>query len=350
MPLQPSSHANSFHDWPKVELHRHLEGSIRLDTMVEIAKRHALGLPDEAAAISRLVQVQPDDPHDATSFLSKFATIRQFFCTPEIIDRITREAIEDAAADNIRYMELRFTPVALSRVKNFALADVMDWVCAAAAEAGIRHGVTVRLIASNNRHEAVELAAKVADLAASRMHRGIVGIDLAGNEAAFPMHPFLPVFQRARQAGLAIVVHAGEWAGAENVRQAIEDFGADRIGHGVRVIESADVIALARDRGTMFEVCITSNCQTGVTRTAAEHPFRRMRECGLKASLHTDDPSLSQLTLSTEYQLAIDALGVTQSELQQTIIDAAEAACLPASEKSTLVAAIRAELARKSFS
>ena len=344
MSLQRLSPPGSFHGWPKVELHRHLEGSIRLDTMLEISNRHALGLPHEQPALSRLVQVQPDDPLDATSFLAKFTTIRQLFCSPEVIDRITREAVEDAAADNVRYMELRFTPVALSRLKQFALADVMDWVCAAAAEAGARHGIKVRLIASNNRHEAVELTAEVAALAAARLHKGIIGIDLAGNEAAFPMHPFLPVFQKARCDGLAIAVHAGEWAGPENVRQAIEEFGAGRIGHGVRVVEDAAVTALARERGTMFEVCITSNCQTGVARTPAEHPFRRMRESGLKASLNTDDPSLSRLTLSTEYQLAVDALGITHAELKQSIIDAADSAFLPASEKLKLSASIRAEL------
>jgi adenosine deaminase len=312
--------------------------------MLDVAKRHGLELPQEQMDLSRLVQVQPDDPLTATSFLSKFTTIRQFFCAREVIERITREAVEDAATDNIRYMELRFTPVALSRLKQFSLGDVMDWVCAAAAEASARHGITVRLIASNNRHEALELAAEVADLAAARLHKGIVGIDLAGNEVAFPMHPFLPIFQRARQAGLAIAIHAGEWAGPENVRQAIEGFGARRIGHGVRVVEDAAVTALARERGTMFEVCVTSNCQTGVARTPAEHPFRRMRESGLKASLHTDDPSLSQLTLSSEYQLAVDELGITRAELKRSIIDAAESAFLPEAEKSKVVASLRAEL------
>jgi adenosine deaminase len=334
----------AFETWPKVELHRHLEGSIRLDTMLDIARREALDVPQDRHALSRLVQVQSDDPLDATSFLSKFTTIRQFFRSPEIIHRITREAVEDAAADNIRYMELRFTPVALSRIKQYALAEVMDWVCEAAKDAGTRCGVTVRLIASTNRHEAVELAAEVGGLAAARMHKGIVGVDLAGNEAASPMQPFLPVFERARHAGLAITLHAGEWAGPENVRSAIVDFGARRIGHGVRVLEDTSVTDLARERGTMFEVCITSNCQTGVVRAPAEHPFQRMRQRGLKASLHTDDPALSQLTLSTEYQLAAGSLGVTRAELKQSIVDAAKAAFLPAAEKGKLVASLRAEL------
>jgi adenosine deaminase len=342
--LQAAASTGPLQRWPKIELHRHLEGSIRLDTMLDLSERYDLGLPKERSALSRLVQVQTDDPLDATSFLSKFTTIRKFFCSREVIERITREAVEDAAADNVRYMELRFTPVALARLKQYALGDVMDWVCAAAAEAGARSGVMVRLIASNNRHEAVDLSAEVADLAAARMHKGVVGIDLAGNEASFPMQPFLPVFEKARRAGLAIAIHAGEWAGAENVRQAIQDFHAQRIGHGVQVVEDAAVAALARERGVMFEVCVTSNCQTGVARTPAAHPFRRMRAMGLKASLNTDDPALSQLTLTSEYQLAVAELGISHAELKQSIVEAAESAFLPAPEKAKLVTAIRAEL------
>jgi adenosine deaminase len=312
--------------------------------MLDVSERYNLGLPKDRSALSRLVQVQPDDPLDATSFLSKFTTIRKLFCSREVVERITREAVEDAAADNVRYMELRFTPVALARLKQYALGDVMDWVCAAAAEAGERSGIMVRLIASNNRHEAVALSAEVAELAAARMHKGVVGIDLAGDEASFPMQPFLPVFEKARRAGLAIAMHAGEWAGPENVRQAIEDFHAQRIGHGVQVVEDAAVAALARERGVMFEVCITSNCQTGVSRIPAVHPFRRMRALGLKASLNTDDPALSQLTLTSEYQLAVDELGITHAELKQSIIEAAESAFLKAPEKAKLVASFRAEL------
>jgi adenosine deaminase len=347
MTSQPPQAGTSFQKWPKIELHRHLEGSIRLETMLDIVKHNALDLPLDRKALSRLTQVQPGDPLDAASFLSKFTTIRQFFRSRDIIERITREAVEDAAADNIRYIELRFTPVALSRINQYPLGDVIDWVCAAATDAGTHHGVTVRLIASNNRHEPVELCTEVAGLAAQRMHKGIVGLDLAGNEQSHAMEPFLPTFLRARDAGLAITLHAGEWAGPDNVRQAIEAFGAQRIGHGVRVLEDAAITTLARERGTMFEVCITSNCQTGVVRAPAEHPFRRMRASGLKASLHTDDPTLSQLTLSTEYQLASAALNMTHAELKQSIIDAAQAAFLPAPEKATLVTTLQAELGLK---
>ena len=329
---------------PKVELHRHLEGSIRLSTMLEVSQQYGLELPSDIAALSRLVQVQADDPITAESFLSKFINIRKFFCAPEVIQRIMSEAVEDAANDNIRYMELRFTPVALGRLKQFALSDVMDWACAATDAASRKYGIKVKLIASTNRHEAVELAQQVAILAAERRHKGIVGLDLAGNEGAFAAAPFLPIFKEAREAGLNIVLHAGEWSGAANVREAIEKFGALRIGHGVRTLEDAAVADLARERGTTFEVCLTSNFQTGVCPSIAAHPFRRMLEQNLKATLNTDDPSLSQITLSDEYRAATEHLNLAHDQLKGSILIAAEAAFLPAAEKAELVASLKAEL------
>jgi len=246
---------------PKVDLHRHLEGTLRIDTMLEVARAHNISVP---ASLGELVQVQDGDPLTFQNFLAKFNTLRLFYRSPDVIHRITREAVEDAALDNVRYLELRFTPVALSRAERFPLHDVMMWVAASAREAAEKHGIQVGLIASVNRHESPELAEQVAWLAAEHIEDGILGMDLAGNEVEFSAQPFLGIFKEARQAGLHVTIHAGEWAGARNVREAIEDFGAERIGHGVRVMEDDYTVALARERGTAFEVCVTSNYQTGV--------------------------------------------------------------------------------------
>ncbi len=329
---------------PKIELHRHLEGSLRLETLVDVAHQFGLDVPTAPMELSRLVQVQHDDVMSAEGFLSKFATLRKFFCAPEVIERFVREAVEDAAKDNIRYLELRFTPVALGRLRQFALGDVMDWVCRAAKDAEQQFGVKVRLIASTNRHEAVDLAEQVASLAVARMDAGIVGLDLAGNEGQFSAQGFLPVFKEARQSGLKITLHAGEWSGASNVREAIEQFGAARIGHGVRVLEDETIASLARERGTVFEACVTSNYQSGVVPVIAAHPFARMLDYNLKATLHTDDPALSQITLSDEYRNAVEHLQITPHQLRECIVTAAEAAFLPEAEKTRLVASMRSEL------
>ncbi len=338
-PIQSS--ADSFQNYPKVELHRHLEGSLRLSTMMDIARAHSIDIP---SSLGGLVQVQAEDPLTFQNFLAKFATLRLFYRSPEAIHRITREAIEDAALDNMRYMELRFTPVALSRAERFPLHDVMDWVVESAKEAAEKYKVKVSLIASMNRHESTELAEQVAWLAAEHVSDGIVGLDLAGNEAEFSAEPFIGIFKEAQQSGLHITIHAGEWGPAANVRQAIEQFGAERIGHGVRVLEDEYTTALASERNIAFEVCITSNYQSGVIPVLQQHPLPRMLQHSLNVTLDTDDPSVSRITLSDEYKIACTDLGLSEDILKERIVAAAQAAFLNEKEKAELVQSIKTEL------
>ncbi len=335
---------NKYLSLPKVELHRHLEGSLRLSTMVEIAHQHGVTVPASMLSLSGLVQVQDQDPLTFANFLEKFKTLRLFYRSPEVIHRITREAVEDAARDNIRYLELRFTPVALSRAEGFPLHDVMDWVLTSAMDAGKKHQIKVGLIASVNRHESLELAEQVAWLAAEHVNDGMGGIDLAGNEAEFPAMPFAGLFKEARQAGLHITIHAGEWGPAHNVREAIEELGAERIGHGVRVLEDQVVVALACERGAAFEVCVTSNYQSGVIKSLTEHPFPRMLEAGLKTTVNTDDPSVSRITLTHEYQRVGEDLKVPMNVLGQCVINAAQSAFLAEKEKEELVTGLKKEM------
>lgn len=339
MPAYPPQFYRSL---PKVELHRHLEGSLRLATLLELTKDYQLDLPNNVH-LSKLVQVAEVDPLTSQNFLSKFEILRKFYRSPEVIMRLTREAIADAAADNIRYLELRFTPVALSSARDFPLNEVMDWVIEGTQEAQKEFGITTRLIASVNRHESLELATQVISLAVKRRGSMIVGLDLAGDEAEFSMSPFEPIFQEANQDGLHITVHAGEWGDAGNVNQAISQLGAERIGHGVRVMEDSSVVSLAKERGTAFEVCPTSNYQSGVAVPRGEHPIKSMLAAGLNVTINTDDPSVSQITLSDEYQLVCEQLGFTQPVLRGRVLAAAQASFLPQTEREKLFASIEQE-------
>ena len=336
--------SNFYRTLPKVELHRHLEGSLRLKTMLEIARAGGITVPVNTGPLSSLVQVQKSEPSTYQNFLAKFSTLRLFYRSPEVIYRITREAVEDAAIDNVRYLELRFTPVALSRAERFPLGDVMDWVCESARKAAGEFGLRVGLIVSINRHESVELAEQVAWLAAARIDQGLVGLDLAGNEAEFPAQPFASIFREARQAGLKLTIHAGEWGGAANVREALEVLNADRIGHGVRIEEDASTVALARERGTAFEVCVTSNYQTGVAPSLHNHPLMKMLRDGLCVTIGTDDPSISQITLSDEYQRACEDLEMPQQTLKERILVAAQVSFLAEAERAKLVEELKTEL------
>ena len=331
---------------PKVELHRHLEGSLRVPTMMEIVRAHEMDVKN-TGYLRPLVQVEHEEPYTFENFLSKFGTLRLFYKSPDIIKRISWEAIEDAAQDNVRYMELRFTPVALSRAEGFPMAQVVDWVIESVLQAAEHFQVMVRLIISFNRHESIDLAREAVDIALDRHQDGIVGVDLAGNEANFPAGPFREVIDEAKQGGLRVTIHAGEWGGAENVRQAIEELRADRIGHGIRVLEDARVVALARERGIPFEVCVTSNLHSGVVDHLNNHPIQRMIESGLNVTINTDDPSISRINLSSEYQTVHKELGISMDMIGTRVKAAAQVAFLPAELRKKLSNAIEKEFMRK---
>jgi adenosine deaminase len=331
---------------PKVELHRHLEGSLRVPTMMEIVRAHEMDVKN-TGYLRPLVQMDHLEPYTFENFLSKFGTLRLFYKSPDIIKRISWEAVEDAAMDNVRYMELRFTPVALSRAEGFPMTQVVDWVIESVHQAADHFQIMVRLIISFNRHESVDMAREAVEIALSRQGDGIVGVDLAGNEADFSAESFKELFEEARQGGLKITIHAGEWGGAENVRQAIEELGADRIGHGIRVLEDPDVVALARERGIPFEVCVTSNHHSGVVDSVLNHPITKMIQSGLNVTINTDDPSISKINLSSEYQAVHKDLGISMDMIGTRVKAAAQAAFLPAGLREKLSGAIETEFMRK---
>ncbi len=328
---------------PKIELHRHFEGSLRLSSLAEIAKSYQLDVPAyDVEGLRPFVQIMPNAPHTAAHFLSKFAVLRKFYCNPEVICRLAREVVEDAAADNIRYLELRFTPRALTHTSRLSYREAIRSLCEGVAQAQQTHAIAVRLIVSLNRHESVQEAAKALHAALDLRAYGIVALDLSGQEYGFSAAPFRPLFAEARQEGLFVTAHAAEWAGARNVRYAIEQLGATRIGHGVRILEDSSAIALARERAVTFEVCPTSNVHSGVCPSLAQHPLKDMLACGLRLTLNTDDPLLSNITLSDEFYHALTALGCTFADLRAMALNAAHAAFLPAEARTALAESVRA--------
>lgn len=338
--------ADFYRNLPKVELHRHLEGSLRVKTMMEIVRAHEMDVKN-TGYLRPLVQVEHEDPYTFENFLAKFGTLRLFYKSPDIIKRITWEAVEDAARDNIRYLELRFTPVALSRAEGFPMTQVVDWVIESVRESSAHFDIMVRLLISMNRHESLAQAQKAIEIALEKKDQGIVGVDLAGNEADFSGEPFLELFKVARQSGLKVTIHAGEWGGAENVRQAIEVLGADRIGHGIRVLEDPYTVALAKERGTLFEVCVTSNHQSGAVEDITDHPIRKMIQEGLNVTINTDDPSISRINLSSEYQTVNQVLGIPMQVIGKRVAAAALGAFLPAELRTKLAGLITREFTNK---
>lgn len=330
---------------PKVELHRHLEGAVRLETLIDIARIHAFEMPEyDVETLRPFVQMMPGEQRDWQHFLGKFATLRQFFRSPEVIDRITRESVIDAARDNISYMELRFTPKALSNITRATPSDVIGWVCHAAAEAASEHDIQVRLIVSMNRHESVEFGEQVLDAAIRHIPYGVVGIDLAGQESGFPATLFRPVFLRAKAEGLGVTIHAGEWEGAQSVWDAIGNLSADRVGHGIRCLEDMGIVNVLVDRGIVLEVCPTSNRDTGVVSHYEMHPLPLLTYSGVRTTINTDDPLISDITLTDELMNTVEALNFSLDDIKASILRAAEGAFLPAEDRAALVNRLQATL------
>ena len=333
-----------FESLPKVELHRHLEGALRIPTLLELARGNGLAVPRDEQALRAQVQVLPQDPLTWENFLSKFETLRLFFSSPKVIQRLVREAIEDLAADHVVYAELRFTPAALAASRGFQVEEVIDWVVDAGREAMQATGVRVGWIASVNRHEPVSVAERVAQAAADRLARGVVGLDLAGNEVDFSAAPFEPVFRAAAEGGLGITLHAGEWADGGSVFHAMEAMGARRIAHGVRAVEDPRALDLARERRVAFEICLTSNIASGAVRSYAEHPLPRLIQAGIPVTLNSDDPSICGIRLSDEYRAAVQHFGLSLDSLRGMILTAAQAAFLPDRDRNQLEARLQADL------
>lgn len=329
---------------PKIDLHRHLEGSLRLSTLTEIVKSEALDLPGDETSLAKMVQVSSEDPRTASNFLSKFKPLRTIYRSPEIIQRVVREVVLDAAADGLYYLELQFSPVALSQARGFDLKDVMDWVVDAAGTVSRESGLGLGLIPSINRHESLSMAELVAQLAADRQDKGIVGLSLAGNEAEFSAEPFEGIFQEARGAGLKLTIHAGEWSGADTVRHALEAIEADRIGHGIRILEDTNIVSIARERRAIFEICLTSNLHSGIVQQLQDHPLPAMIEAGLQVTLNTDDPGISNISLSDEYRIAIEELGLSITTLKALVLVAAQGAFLSKRDKRDLEQRLKADL------
>lgn len=302
--------------FPKVDIHRHLEGSVRPETFIEVSKKVGGKLPAyELDELRPLLQVD-SDCCELKNFLSKFDIYRDFYESSEAIQEVAYRAVKDAALDNVKYLELRFSPTHFAANKKFNETDVLSWIKESIERASKDYNIIVTPILTISRDFGLDMAEKTVNLVLQMQDSFFCGLDIAGNELINSARPFKSLFKKAKDAGMGLTVHAGEVGGPSNVREAVVDYHADRIGHGIWSIEDEELMDMLRDRNVMLEVCITSNLHTGVVKSLDKHPLKEIKSSGVAFCLNTDDPGVSALCLTDEYCNAVTAFGFTVEDFK----------------------------------
>jgi adenosine deaminase len=298
---------------PKTELHLHLDGSLRIETALELARTRGVEAPQTVDAM-RAALVAPERCRDQAELLRAFDLPIALMQDAEALERIAAELVETKAAENVRYLEVRWGPL-LHVARGLSLADGIAAVCRGAQHAAAQTGVEVRLIATAIRSHAPSANVTLAETAALFRDEGLTGWDLAGPEEAYP-DPLLhaDAFAAARVGGLRITLHAGEWGGAAQVRRALQ-LAPARIAHGPGAADDPDLCHELIARGVALDLCPTSNVQAGVVPSLEEHPLARLHRAGVPVTLSTDDTTVSDITLTEEYIRAVERIGLTLAEL-----------------------------------
>jgi len=324
---------------PKAELHQHLDGSVRPETAVELARDVGLSLTIDDA---RRRMIGPWRCADQAELLRFFDLPIALLQTPEALERATAELVEDLAADGVTYAEIRWAP-RLHLERGLSVERVIESVATAVSRAAVRIGPgtpLVGLIVAAMRSHAPAANAELARVAAS-FGRPVVGFDLAGPEAAWPAPPHAVAFLAAGEGGLALTAHAGEVAGPQRVAEVL-DFGVRRVAHGVTAAEDDLVMDLLRSRHITLDLCPTSNVQAGVAASLAQHPLPRFHRAGVSVTISTDDRTVTGISLSAEIARCATEMDLSSDEVVAIALNAFDRAFAP----PTVIAPLRAEAAR----
>jgi len=298
---------------PKAELHLHLDGSLRIETAIELARTRGVDAPLDVAGM-RAALVAPMPCRNQAELLRAFEVPVALMQDADALERITSELVDTKAAENVRYVEIRWGPL-LHVARGLSLSDGIAAVARGARDAATRTGTEVRLICTAIRSHDPAANLDLAETAIRFRDDGLIGWDLAGTEEQFPdpkIHA--AAFAAARAGGLRITLHAGEWGGAAQVRRALE-MDPERIAHGPGAIDDPGLCAELIARRVTLDLCPTSNWQAGLVPSIAAHPLARLHRLGVSVTLSTDDTTVSDLTLTDEYERALDQIGLTPDEL-----------------------------------
>ncbi len=321
-----------YNDIPKTEIHIHLEGAIRTQTIIDIAKEYSLKLPAyEASELDRHVKVY-DQMKNLETVLKAFGIFQDSITSPDVVERIAWELFEDSAKQNIKLFEVRFSPDWAFHGHGLDWDACLESLTRARVRAEAEFDMAIGYIAITSRSMGPESCVKTVDWAI-RHREHIIGIDLADSERDFPLREFVRSVMKAKDAGLKVTIHTGEDTPASFVRETIELASPDRIGHGIHAIEDMQVAELLKERNITLEVNPWSNYLTNSVRTIEEHPLKRLFDLGVKVTINSDDPEVLETNLNNEYRIAHEVLGMSMDEIAASNRNAYEASFIPHEEK-----------------
>jgi adenosine deaminase len=327
--------------WPKAELHVHLDGCLRPQTMLELGRVQGIRLPaDTPDGLAQALSVK--HAKSLEEYLTKYEITLSVMQTAAALERVAYEFVLDVAADGVRYAEVRYSP--LLHRPALALGEAIEAPLAGIKRGEVETGTKVGVIVCGIRTRPPAESLDLARAAAQYRTAGVVGFDLAGAERGYPARDHAPAFAYAAQHGMACTCHAGEGDGPDSIRQALHECGARRIGHGTRLGEDGPLLEYVVEQRVPLEMCLTSNLHTHTVASLAEHPFKRYLERGVVVTLNTDGRLVDGVSLTDEYFLAHAQGGLAREDLARVVLNACESAFLPEFEKVALVSRVQSEL------
>ncbi len=332
-----------FEKLPKADLHVHLDGSLRIPTMLDLAEQRGVKLPADTPEGLRQVMHCGENTGSLVEYLKAFDITLSVMQTEDSLYRSAYELAEDAAKENVRYMEVRYAPMLHAR-GGLRMVAVVEAVLAGLREAEKDHGIESRVIICGIRNISPESSLEMARLAVAYKNRGVVAFDLAGAEYDHPAKHHREAFQLIRNNNINCTIHAGEAFGPESISQAIHVCGAHRIGHGCRLREDGDLLHYVNDHRIALECCPSSNVQTGAVASLATHPLKLYHDLGVRVTVNTDNRLITDTTVSKELWLCHKEMGLGERDIARIILNGFKAAFMPFHIKQGYLRRISAEL------
>jgi adenosine deaminase len=334
-----------FQQLPKTDLHVHLDGSLRLRSMLELAEQQGVKLPADNPDGLRRAMHCGENTGSLLEYLKAFDVTLAVLQTEDALYRAAYELAEDAASENVRYMEVRYSPMLHLR-KGLSLVAVVEAVLSGLRQAYHDHGIESNVIVCGIRNISPESSLDMARLAVAYKNRGVVGFDLAGAEYDHPAKHHKDAFQLIRNNNIACTIHAGEAFGPESIAQALHVCGAHRIGHGCRLREDGDLLHYITDHRIPLEICPSSNVQTGAVASLATHPLKLYHDLGVRVTVNTDNRLITDTTASRELWLCHSQMGLEPRDIARIILSGFKSAFLPFHIKQAYLRRVASELER----